>query len=178
LGHLVKAVIGDGSKLGAEVDYVEEIEPLGTAGCLDLINFENDVTVVLVINGDTYTDFDFQLGVTELIKRSSPGVIVTASRSVQSEFGVVEIKENGELDSFSEKPIIIQQVSTGINYFEVASLKKVRQPGKLDMPELLMKIHLTSTIGVYCLENKSTWFDLGRPQDLILANEHFISNFG
>ena len=36
LGHLVEAVLGDGSKLGLSIRYTRETEPLGTAGALSL----------------------------------------------------------------------------------------------------------------------------------------------
>src|SRR5262245_62473822 len=60
LGHLAPLIqnfFGDGSKLGIELSYVVEDEPLGTAGALTLVRDLADHFIVQ--NGDTLTDLDY-----------------------------------------------------------------------------------------------------------------------
>lgn len=175
LGHLVKAVVGDGNHLNAKVDYVEENEPRGTAGCLSSIIFEHFEDIVLVVNGDTFTDFDFNRGVVELEESKASCVIVCAKRRVQSEFGVVSVDEDNFLLLFEEKPISEQLVSTGINYFRIQNLHNYLRQDVLSMPELIWDMKVKGSEIVKCLPMDEIWFDLGREQDLKNAFE-YVSN--
>jgi len=57
LGHLLKALCGDGNQWDMSITYSEEPEPLGTVGALTLLEDQLDDTF-LVLNGDLITDFD------------------------------------------------------------------------------------------------------------------------
>ena len=84
LGHLVRAVIGDGTSLGVQVTYTEEPEPLGHGGGLRLLADLSDDDVVLSVNGDTLTDFDFRLAGAALLERDADAVIVVKERTRRS----------------------------------------------------------------------------------------------
>ena len=58
LGHLIEAVVGDGSQWGISVDYVTEDEPLGTIGPV-VANLDRFPDQFLVMNGDVLTDLDY-----------------------------------------------------------------------------------------------------------------------
>src|SRR3954452_3554305 len=57
LARLVRAVMGDGSRFGASIDYHEEPEPLGTIGPLATIEGLDES--FLVMNGDVLTALDY-----------------------------------------------------------------------------------------------------------------------
>ena len=61
LGHLIEAVVGDGSQWGISVDYVTEDEPLGTMGPV-VANLDRFPDQFLVMNGDVLTDLDYARG--------------------------------------------------------------------------------------------------------------------
>src|SRR5664279_3869761 len=54
----IRMVVGDGSKFGLKVGYVQETQPLGTAGPLALI--EDLDSTFLVMNGDLLTSLNFR----------------------------------------------------------------------------------------------------------------------
>src|SRR6185437_16103542 len=58
LGHLIEAVFGDGAAYDADIRYVREDVPLGTAGSLRLIDGIEET--FLVMNGDIVTTLDFR----------------------------------------------------------------------------------------------------------------------
>ena len=62
LSSIIQAYFGNGERFGVDIEYFVEAEPLGTAGCLALI--ENLEEEFIVTNGDILTDLDFN----ELIK--------------------------------------------------------------------------------------------------------------
>ena len=60
LAEEVREVLGDGQPNGVTVRYVEEPEPLGTAGAVKLAEPVLDERFA-VLNGDVLTDFDLEL---------------------------------------------------------------------------------------------------------------------
>lgn len=169
LGHLVRAVVGDGSDLGALVTYTEESEPLGTAGALRLIPDLTDDDIVISINGDTYTDFDVREAEAFLRSHSADAVIVVKERITTVDFGVVDIDADGLLIGYDEKPALVHLVSTGINAFTGRAIRTWLPSSHVDMPDLMMAIgHHGGR--VMCLRTDATWLDLGRPEDLATAN--------
>ena len=58
LGHLIMAVLSDGRRLGANIDYVHEDSPRGTIGAVKLVEHLDEP--FLVMNGDLLTDFDYR----------------------------------------------------------------------------------------------------------------------
>jgi NDP-mannose synthase len=175
LGHLVRAVIGDGSSLGIAVDYTEESSPLGTAGALRLLEGVADDDVVLAVNGDTLTDFDFRLAERELVARGADAVIVAKQRHTRIDFGVLEVGPDGTLLSYVEKPELDHLVSTGINAIRGSAIRRWLPDGRVDMPDFLRLIQ-SGGGSVVCLPTSATWFDLGRPADLVAANESLVGS--
>ena len=58
LGQLIRAFVGDGSRWGMSVDYVEEDAPLSTIG--PLFGMRDRLPEhFLVMNGDVLTDLDY-----------------------------------------------------------------------------------------------------------------------
>lgn len=170
LGHLVRAVVGDGSDLGASVAYTEEPEPLGTAGALRLIPDLADDDIVISINGDTFTDFDVREAEAFLRSHSADAVIVVKERVTTVDFGVVDIDADGVLVGYDEKPTLVHLVSTGINALTGHAIRTWLPEGHVDMPDLMMAIGRHGG-RVVCLRTDAAWLDLGRPEDLAAAND-------
>lgn len=170
LGHLVEAVIQDGSKFDLDVSYTREPEPLGTAGALTLIPFEMaDDDVLLVLNGDTLTNINFDDLLTWFEASNADAAMVCVSREVLIDFGVVTASADGRLQSIAEKPRVSHLLSTGINLIRGRALREL-QPGHTDMPNFLVNL-ADNGFTVLCHETDALWMDLGRADDLIAAND-------
>ncbi len=76
-GELIKSYFGDGKRLGIEVRYVDEKEPLGTAGALALLRRDLAERPFLMVNGDILTRFDFGAFLT---KHAASGAELTVGR--------------------------------------------------------------------------------------------------
>lgn len=57
LGHVIQEYFGDGERLGMEISYIEEKEPLGTAGALYFLKGKVHEDILL-LNGDIIFDVD------------------------------------------------------------------------------------------------------------------------
>ena len=96
---------GDGSRLGVELTYSEEEEPLGTAGgVFKARGFLGETDSFLVISGDALTDVD--LNAMRAVHDAHDGIATLATKRVKdtSEFGVVITGEDERIQGFQEKP--------------------------------------------------------------------------
>ncbi|MFH1073204.1 MAG: nucleotidyltransferase family protein [Nanoarchaeota archaeon] len=101
-GDKIKEHFGDGRKLGVNITYVEETEPLGTAGPLQLA--KDFITGSFVLcNGDELKDIDLY----DMYKfhKDNKGVATIALTTVQdpSNYGVAKLTGN-RIEAFIEKP--------------------------------------------------------------------------
>lgn len=170
LGHLVEAVIGNGQKWGLSVDYTREPEPLGTAGALRLMPGDvADNDILLVLNGDTLTTLNFSATIEDFAASGSTAAMVCVQREVVIDFGVVHSDARGRLVGIDEKPRLQHTVSTGINLLRGRALREL-PAGRVDMPDFLQSLAQRGH-EVSCLVTEALWMDLGRPEDLVAANE-------
>jgi NDP-sugar pyrophosphorylase family protein len=166
LAHLVRAVMGDGSKWGVSIDYQEETEPLGTVGPLADIDRLDDS--FLVMNGDVLTTLDYSNLMN--LHRESGNLLTIAShrRVVRTDYGVLHV--NGEagktrvVTGFEEKPEVPYVVSMGVYAVEPRALEYIDAGVYLDVPDLVLRlIEAGEQVGSYLFDGY--WLDIGRPQD-------------
>jgi NDP-sugar pyrophosphorylase family protein len=165
LGHLIEAVIEDGAKYGVQVDYARETFPLGTAGPLGLLGDIKPNDRILVINGDTYTDFDYRL-VLDALDEGADAAVVCVERSLSSNYGVVHADHTGSLVRYEEKPSYPLTVSTGIYAMQGKVLESIPRDERFDMPDLL-DVLVAAGRRVQCVVTDAEWRDLGRPEDFL-----------
>ncbi len=174
LSTLIEAFCGDGARWGIPLDYVRETEPLGTAGFLSLVDDLTDDRL-LVVNGDTLTDLDMA-SVWREHDINDGATICSNRRSVAVEFGVLQIDDAGRLQSYVEKPELAYDVSIGVNVLSAWAIEQlVSAVEPLDMPDLLARIQGIGRI-VRVRHTNAYWLDLGRMEDLDIANEVFAAD--
>ena len=169
LGYLIRAVVDSRYGASDKIQFIEEGEPLGTAGPLRLLDRVNAKEHVVVINGDTLTNFQYIDALSNAMGNSSDALIVCKRRQHRVDFGVIEVSKDGELQSIIEKPTLEYLVSTGINLVTGLAINENLEAGRVDMPDFLRNIKSAGK-HVTCLETNAIWYDLGRPDDLAKAN--------
>jgi NDP-sugar pyrophosphorylase family protein len=174
LSHLVRAVMGDGSRYGITIDYHEEEEPLGTVGALATIGDVSDP--FLVMNGDVLTALDYHLLMDA--HRASGNALTIAShpRIVQTDYGVMHVGEQlgatGRVVGFEEKPEIPFVVSMGVYILEPRTLDFIQPGERLDLPDLVLRLlEAGEQVGSYLFEG--FWLDIGRHEDYEKAIREF-----
>jgi NDP-mannose synthase len=162
LGHLIQAVVGDGSAWGIEVDYVTEDEPLGTMGPV-VANLDQFPEHFLVLNGDVLTDLDYAAVLARHVERSPALTIATYSRQVPIEFGVLET-EGDRVVAFREKPTLDYTVSMGVYGMSRSTLAGFEAGGALGFDDLVLHLlEAGAQIDAYPFDGY--WLDIGRPED-------------
>lgn len=170
LAGLIQAFCGDGAKWGVGIDYVREDEPLGTIGCLALIDdIEEDR--LLIVNGDTLTTMDLAMP----FDSHDPGDALTICanrRTVDIEFGVLHFDDVGLLTEYEEKPRLGYDVSMGVNIVSTWVVGKYIDGSRRDLPELVRVLQAEGE-AVRVLPIDAYWLDLGRIDDLEAGTKAF-----
>jgi NDP-sugar pyrophosphorylase family protein len=172
LAELLRAFFGGGERLGLQIDYSLEEEPLGTVGPLNAIAGLDQT--FLMMNGDVLTTLDYGALVAQ--HQASGGLmsIATYRRTVKVDFGVIETDSSNALVGYSEKPTLDYQVSMGIYVMEPGVLPYVARHKRLDLPDLVRML-ITDGRTVMAYPFAGYWLDIGRPDDYARAIEEFES---
>jgi NDP-sugar pyrophosphorylase family protein len=169
LAELIEAYFGDGRRLGVNVVYWREDEPLGTAG--PLAEMELTSEHVLVMNGDLLTTLEFGPLVDRHVSSGAAATLAVRRREIPIDFGVVRV--DGEtVAGFDEKPVITYDVSMGVYVFEQRAVSLVPQRVKYDFPDLLGAV-LERGWPVHAHRSTDFWVDIGRVEDYELALDRF-----
>jgi dTDP-glucose pyrophosphorylase len=152
----------------ATISFIEESEPLGTAGALGQIDYRPSQPV-LVMNGDVVTQVDFQALCRLHDRHRHDGTLAVSPFEVQVPFGVVRQNAEGLFDGIDEKPKLEYFVSAGIYYLSPEFFSLVPRGKRMDMPDLLsLGARAGLRIGLFPVHEY--WMDVGRPDDLATAH--------
>jgi dTDP-glucose pyrophosphorylase len=157
----ITAHFGDGTFFGVDISYVNEREPLGTAGSLGLLNPGSEP--ILVLNGDIIANVDFRAMLTFHQTHAAAMTIGTCVTEVEIPFGVVKAK-GAVIKTFTEKPTITVQANAGVYLLEPRVLELLRDDVRCDMPELIGRL-IAAGEPVAAYELTGPWLDVGRPSD-------------
>ncbi len=162
LSHLIRAVFENGSDSRADITWVQESEPLGTAAPLRLV--EGLDSTFIAMNGDLLTTLNFEAFLEH--HRQSGNVLTIAAhrRRVQVDFGILHLDDDFRVHSFEEKPETTLDVSMGIYAFEPLALSKIPSSGPFDFPDLVAAL-LDDDLPVGAFLHDGLWLDIGRHED-------------
>ncbi len=161
LAGIIRAYFGDGKQFGVNIEYFVETEPLGTAGCLSLI--ENLNEEFLVMNGDILTNLDYSDLLEYHRKMGNPVTICSYKKEIQLTLGVLELSGVAVRD-YIEKPRYSFDISMGIYAMNRKAVDHVPKNQYFDFPTLIKRlISAQEPISVYKFEGD--WYDIGREED-------------
>jgi dTDP-glucose pyrophosphorylase len=167
LGYMIEDHFGNGDCLGVKIEYLREESPLGTAGALGLLNPRPDAPFV-VTNGDVITDIRYG----ELLDfHNCYGATATMAVRIhewQHPFGVVQT-QGVEIVGFEEKPIARSHINAGVYALSPDALNDLATETPCDMPTLFQRLQAQAKRTV-AYPMHEPWLDVGRPDDLRLAN--------
>lgn len=174
---------GDGSAMGIKVEYLHQKELLGTANAVSLAEEFAGEEDFIVMNGDTLVDLESMRSVlkvyeTRRSEKGFGGVMGTIEVDEPEQFGIV-IMRGETVEKVVEKPKRIKSrlANAGIYVFTPDVFKAIRRTEKSKRGEY----ELTTSIQIMIEDGLSIytaplnlWADIGRPWDLLVANEYFL----
>jgi mannose-1-phosphate guanylyltransferase len=173
----LRAALGDSVPGGPSIRYIEEDEPLGTAGP---VRMAGDMGLLgerfMVLNGDVLTDLDL----TALQRQhSETGAVATLGLypvDDPSSYGLVRRDEDGAVLGFLEKPdpfeIDTDEINAGTYVLERAVLDLI-PPGQAVSIEREVFPKLVGP-GLYGRRLDGYWMDIGTPERYLQASWDII----
>lgn len=172
VNHLKNKIIkslGNGSKFGVEIEYIEEKKPLGTCGSLSLlknINYKN----ILVMNCDIHTTLNVN-DLTYFHNNNSFDMTICSKQITHNiDYGILEV-EKLKLKDFREKPSINYNINAGLYLINVKLLKHVPKNKYYNMNQFINVLNSFKkyNLGVYQLIEE--WADIGNLKELNKVND-------
>lgn len=171
---MIKEYFQDGARWGVEIRYLEEREPLGTAGALSLLP-EKPNCPLLVMNGDLLTKVNFQQMLDFHELHQAQATMCVREYTYQVPFGVVKMNKH-QLTGIEEKPLQRFFVNAGIYIVEPQALEFIPSGDFFDMPQLFQKI-IAAGGGTTAFPIRQYWMDIGQMHDYEQANCEFDEVF-
>ena len=100
----VRSALGDGSRFGVKLHYVEEPEILGTSGALDNTRAFFEGETFVVVNGKIITDIDLKAALDTHRNANAIATLVLLPNTRRERFSVVET-EAGRITGFGGMPV-------------------------------------------------------------------------
>jgi len=179
LGAMVRDEIGDGSRWGVEVTYVDEgDELLGTGGALRrAVEGRGLGPDFFVLYGDSYLSVDLA-AVADAFRRAETGALMTVfhnrgrweESNVVFEHGMVTLYRKGLVDP----PPAMQYVDYGLCALRGAVVLETVAPGRSDLAEALSVLSRAGRLAGF--EATERFYEIGTPTGLADLEAHLAAS--
>jgi mannose-1-phosphate guanylyltransferase len=170
LATSVRNVLGDGSRAGVRLRFVEEPDPRGTAGALKFAEPMLDERF-LMLNGDVLTDIALA---EQIAQHERTGAVATLSLigvPDPASYGLVRLAGDGSVTAFVEKPsadsIDTNLISAGAYVLERSILELIPPDRNVSIEREVWPRLIGN--GLYGFASEGYWLDIGSPARYLQA---------
>ncbi|MGZ0076703.1 nucleotidyltransferase family protein [Methylomonas sp. YC3] len=171
----IKDYFGDGGRWGIKIDYIDETEPMGTAGAIGLMPDNLPDVPLIVMNGDILTQIDFSRLLAYHNEQQAIATLCVRQYEYQIPYGVVRLEQQ-RVVGIEEKPLQSCLANAGIYVLDHSLINSIAAQQKLDMPTLLNQQVAAGEI-VSMFPVNDYWLDIGREADFLRAQGEFAQYF-
>jgi NDP-sugar pyrophosphorylase family protein len=173
-GHLAEMIehhFGHQTWCGLTVSYSRETKPLGTAGAVRLAATLTHSPNVLVLNGDTYCDYDLRRLFEAQVTNKAAATLWLSKVNDPRRFGSVAIDSQGRIQGFHEKG------ATGGRQLANAGVYLLRRDVVATIPSdrvVSLEFDVFPSLvgkGLYGVEGTGSFVDIGTPESLNRAGD-------
>ncbi len=176
----IQRYFGDGSQIGATLNYSVEPQPLGTAGSVKFASkFLATDEPFIIISGDALTDFNLS-EIVAFHKKVGAAVTITLYRVPNPlEYGVIIVDAQGRIERFLEKPswgeVISDTVNTGIYVISPEVLADIDPDVSFDFSKDLFPRLMKKGAPLYGYIANGYWCDVGNMQEYMRATGDLLT---
>lgn len=179
MGDAIRDYFKDGEKLGLDISYVEQKEILGTGNAAAVAEPYVDGNFVLIY-GDLLFGADVvkdTLGLFEMGKTDAVVGVIPVDNP--ENYGIIELDQKKRVKRIVEKPTAgtapSNLANAGVYVFSPCIFDKIRQTkasprGEWELTDALTLLADEGKTVLAAELLKNDWFDVGRPWDLLDAN--------
>ncbi|MEM3526392.1 MAG: glucose-1-phosphate thymidylyltransferase, partial [Candidatus Jordarchaeaceae archaeon] len=177
----VRELIGDGSKFGIRVTYIEQNEPKGLAHAVKISrDFLGDEPFVMYLGDNLLKN-----GINPLLedfKNTNPEAVIAVAKVKEPQrFGIVEM-ENGRIVRLVEKPKFPKSdlALVGVYLFRPSifeAIEKIKPSwrNELEITDAIQEL-VNKNYDIHVHFVSGWWKDTGKPEDLLEANQLVLSD--
>ncbi len=142
LGNCIKEYFGDGNRFDVQITYIEEKEPLGTAGALYYLK-DKICDDFLLLNGDIIFDVDFDRFFKYHKEKAGYATIFTHPNNHPYDSGLVVVDKGGYVTKWmhkeDERSIYKNRVNAGLHILSVKLFELFQEVKKMDLDRDVLK---------------------------------------
>ncbi|MES2677064.1 MAG: D-glycero-beta-D-manno-heptose 1,7-bisphosphate 7-phosphatase [Pseudomonadota bacterium] len=175
VGYLHQKIIDyfGNSYLGINIKYAIETEPLGTGGAiLNSLKFIDQNQPVIILNGDTFLQIDYQKLSDFHEQKESDLTIVLRHLEDCSRYGSVTIDDKNSIVNFSEKNLTTKSgyINGGIYVINPKIFSNYNLPNKFSFEQDFLSKYLKAT-KPFGFIAEEYFIDIGIPEDYQKAQD-------
>ncbi|BBZ05586.1 GDP-mannose pyrophosphorylase [Mycolicibacterium chitae] len=167
---------GDGSKLGLQIEYVFESDPLGTGGGIANVAPRLRHDTVVVFNGDVLSGADLG-SLLEFHHGHSADLTLHLVRVADPRaFGSVPTDENGRVTAFLEKTQDppTDQINAGCYVFDRKIIDRIPRGRPVSVEREVFPALLSDGVKVCGYVDATYWRDMGTPEDFVRGSSDLV----
>ncbi|RLU94820.1 GDP-mannose pyrophosphorylase [Streptomyces griseocarneus] len=182
LAEVFEPHFGDGSDLGLHLEYVTEVEPLGTGGAIRNVASRLRSAPgepVLIFNGDILTGLDIE-ALVDTHRTSGADVSLHLTRVEDPRaFGLVPTDATGRVTAFLEKPqtpeeIVTDQINAGAYVFNRSVIDTIPAGRPVSVERETFPGLLADGAHLQGMVDSTYWLDLGTPQAFVRGSADLV----
>lgn len=166
LGDVIKNALNDGHELGVNITYIEEKEPLGTAGALYYLRGTAD-SPFLLLNGDIIFDVDIARFAAAHERYGGLVTVLTHPNDHPYDSGLISTDGNGKVTEWLHKEDKrgwrFNRVNAGLHMISPRLLDRLSAPVKTDLDRDLLR-PLIAEGELYAYDTPEYVKDMGTPE--------------
>lgn len=148
-----------------QLDFIMEEKPLGTGGGISLLKGKMKKTFILT-NCDILIDDDLTKAYQQHTKSGNLITMVCSLKNFIIPYGVVNIGEDGMIESMQEKPNMSFFTNTGCYFVEPEVIEGLTYNEPADFPTVIEKYRKAGKkVGYYPI-GEDAWLDMGQLDEL------------
>ncbi len=156
--EVIKDHFKNGQQLGVNIEYIEEDEPMGTAGVLYFLK-DKLRSPFIIMNGDLLVKINFRSLIDFHKNHNALATMCIRQSSYKIPYGVVEL-EDMNIKTIAEKPLYSYFINAGIYCVNNKIFEFIYKKEYLDMPTLFQKIINSGNL-VCAFPVCEYWVDIG-----------------
>jgi glucose-1-phosphate thymidylyltransferase len=176
----IEAALGDGSRFGAQLRFVQQDAPRGLAHAVQTARpFLGDDPFAVFL-GDNMLRGGISLTVRAFADSVSEAQILVKPVPNPSDFGIAELHEDGSVRRLVEKPAepasdlaILGVYMLRRRFFDAAQTLRPSARGELEITDALQAM-IDGGMEVCARVIEEEWIDTGSPRDLLAANRMLL----
>jgi mannose-1-phosphate guanylyltransferase len=167
---------GDGSKLGLQIEYVVEREPLGTGGALGNVASKLRHDTALIFNGDVLSGADLRALMNCHEGNGADVTLHLVRVGDPRAFGCVPTDADGAVTAFLEKTQDppTDQVNAGSYVFKRAVFDRIPKGRAVSVEREVFPQLLSDGLKVCGYVDATYWRDMGTPDDFVRGSADLV----